>query len=447
MKFRNLFLFLSSLLFYVFGEQALVLIMLFSVLADYVCGLLIEKGRRRTGLILSIVINISLLGFFKYSNFAFDNLKYLLDWLGVHMTYSLPSITLPIGISFYTFQSMSYTIDVYKGSTRANRSFVDFGAFVTMFPQLVAGPIVRYVDVQKQLASKRVFNFDKFSEGIHRFIIGLAKKVLIANSFALLADDVFAQDVANLSTLTAWAGIIAYSFQIYYDFSGYSDMAIGLGKMFGFDFLENFNYPYISKNIREFWRRWHISLSSWFRDYLYLPLGGSHHGTIRTYVNLFIVFFVTGLWHGASWNFVVWGLFHGSFMVVERLGLDVLIKRFWLPLQHIYTLLVVVIGWVFFRTENIGDALLYIQKMFGIGTGSVAFDSYISYFYGNIRIIVLVVIASVFSMPVYHNFIKWVEKKGRLGTVIYVLPALFLLLASLVYLLSGLYNPFIYYKF
>ena len=252
---------------------------------------------------------------------------------------------------------------MHRGKVKANRNIIDFAAYVCMFPQLVAGPIVRYADINKQLKSRNT-SISKFTIGVERFIIGLAKKVLIANTFAAIADGIFAQQLNDLSTLYAWTGVIAYSIQIYFDFSGYSDMAIGLGKMLGFDFLENFNYPYVARSIREFWRRWHISLSTWFRDYVYISLGGNRKGNLQTYLNLFIVFFVTGLWHGSSWNFVIWGLFHGAFLILERLFLGRILKNLWRPLQHIYTLLVVIVGWVFFRIENLSDAILLLKRMF-----------------------------------------------------------------------------------
>jgi alginate O-acetyltransferase complex protein AlgI len=445
-KIKNAFLFVASLIFYSWGEDKIVLLMLASTLIDYLCGLLIAYGKRRAGLVISIVTNLSLLGFFKYFNFGFKNFQALLIYLGFEnpWLHNLPKIALPIGISFYTFQTLSYTIDVYRGDVKANKNFVQFATYVTMFPQLIAGPIVRYADISKQLIKKNI-SFSNFSEGVERFIIGLAKKVLIANTFASIADVVFSQDLASLSTLYAWIGIIAYSFQIYFDFAGYSDMAIGLGKMLGFDYLENFNYPYISTSIREFWQRWHISLSTWFRDYLYIPLGGNRVSAARTYVNLFIVFLVTGLWHGASWNFILWGVFHGTFIVIEKVGFDESLKKLWKPIQHIYALLVVIVGWVFFRADNLQVAFFYLQKMFSFSYGDPSLSNYLNFFHLNFRTLFFTCTAVAFSTPFfrvvssYLEFIKFKQVRP--------LYFIFLFALSLIYLGADIYNPFIYFRF
>ncbi len=454
-RYKNLILLFASLFFYAWGETIIVFVMLTSAVVDFLCGLIIESGRKKTGLIISICSNLLFLGFFKYFNFTFDNFNIILNWLDINSERfrNVPNIALPIGISFYTFQTMSYTIDVYRGNVKANRNFIEFAAFVTMFPQLVAGPIVRYIDIHKQLKKKNI-SIANFNQGIERFVIGLAKKVLIANSFAIIADTVFATPTNELATSWAWIGIIAYTFQIYFDFSGYSDMAIGLGKMFGFDFLENFNYPYISRSIKEFWRRWHISLSSWFRDYLYIPLGGSRVKVSRIYLNLFIVFFVTGLWHGASWNFVVWGLFHGLFIVLERIGLDKILNKMWQPLAHFYALLVVVVGWVFFRAETLPDALNYLQVLFVFNTGSIATSSYLYYHFMNMELLIMVCCAIIFSMPTYHFikefFYKQIQsQKEKLAIFQYLrVTTLFLLFfTSTIFVVSESYNPFIYFRF
>ncbi|MDC8005887.1 MBOAT family protein [Aureisphaera galaxeae] len=445
-RLKTLILFLASLFFYAWGEQLLVIIMLTSAVVDFFAGQLIEKGFRKLGLGMSIATNLSLLGFFKYFNFTFDNFHAILDGFGYTGDFfdTLPTIALPIGISFYTFQTLSYTIDVYRGKVPANRNFVDFACYVTMFPQLVAGPIVRYADINDQLNNKEI-SFSNFHKGVERFIIGLSKKVFIANTFGAIADGIFAEDIGNLSTPMAWLGIVAYSFQIYFDFSGYSDMAIGLGRMFGFKFLENFNYPYISKSIKEFWRRWHISLSTWFRDYVYISLGGNRSGKYRTYVNLFIVFFVTGLWHGASWNFVVWGLFHGVFIVIERVGFDAWLSSRWKPIQHFYTLLVVIIGWVFFRAADLSTALLYLKKMFVYSSGEVSLNSYLAYHHLTPRTLFFVLVAVVFSMPVY----KFLDDKVLPERIPLLRPVVFcsLFVLSIVYIGSETYNPFIYFRF
>jgi alginate O-acetyltransferase complex protein AlgI len=445
-KIKNITLLLFSLLFYTWGEDKIVVLLLASTCIDYVCGILIDKGKRGVGVIISIISNLSFLIFFKYFNFTFENFRALLHLIGLESTYlhTLPHIALPIGISFYTFQTLSYTIDVYRGQVKANYNFIDFAAYVTMFPQLIAGPIVRYSDIDEQLKTRN-HTINNFSIGVERFIIGLAKKVLIANTFASIADAVFSQDLATLSTTYAWIGIIAYTFQIYYDFSGYSDMAIGLGKMFGFNFMENFNYPYIATNVREFWRRWHISLSTWFRDYLYIPLGGNRGSNIRSFFNLFLVFLVTGLWHGASWNFVVWGLFHGAFIVIERTGFSKLLNQLWKPLQHIYLLLIVVIGWVFFRVETMGDALMYLRKMFLFTEGDLAFSSYLDFFYLDFRTIFFTGLAVVFATPI-HVYTKKLKLTSNFG-ILRPLGFISLFALTLIYLGANTYNPFIYFRF
>jgi alginate O-acetyltransferase complex protein AlgI len=446
-RFKNLVLFVVSLIFYAWGEGKLVLLLLFSSLLSYTFGLLIEKKeKKKLLLIFSVIINLLILGFFKYLNFTFDNLHHLLNFFHLQSDFILkiPQIALPIGISFYTFQAISYTIDVYRGKIQANRNFIDFATYICMFPQLVAGPIIRYADISGQLKKRKV-TFETFSIGIERFIIGLAKKVLIANTFASIANYVFVQNIHDLATPMAWLGIISYTIQIYYDFSGYSDMAIGLGKMFGLDFLENFNFPYISKNIREFWRRWHISLSLWFKDYVYISLGGNRKGSMRTYFNLFMVFFVTGLWHGPSWTFIVWGLFHGLFMVIERLGFGKVLDRLWRPIQHVYTLLIIIVAWVFFRADTISDAFLYLEKMFYYSTGSETLNSYLLFFNVNPHAIFFFLIAVIFCCPVYTKIRNkyLVEKYQWLHVVL--LFALFFI--SVVYLSVSLYNPFIYFRF
>jgi alginate O-acetyltransferase complex protein AlgI len=445
-KVKNFFLLIASLLFYTWGEDKLVLLMLASTIIDFICGLLIDRGKRNIGLIISVISNLSFLGFFKYFNFTFDNYHAFITLFGFSSTsiQDLPNIVLPIGISFYTFQTLSYTLDVYRGHVKASTNFVDFAAYVTMFPQLIAGPIVRYVDIDEQLKNKKI-SIAHFSDGVERFVLGLAKKVLIANTFASIADEAFNQNIESLSTGYAWLGILAYAFQIYYDFSGYSDMAIGLGKMFGFDFLENFNYPYISTSIQEFWRRWHISLSTWFRDYLYIPLGGNRVSTSRTYLNLVFVFFVTGLWHGASWNFIIWGVFHGTFIVIEKIGFARKLKNIWKPLQHGYTLLVVLVGWVFFRADNMYDAFAYIQKMFSFTGGDPALMSYLKFFHFNLKTLFFTIIAVIFSTPVYHYVNKTlaVTKVGFLRPVAFIM----LLILSVIYLGANSYNPFIYFRF
>jgi len=372
--------------------------------------------------------------------------------LGTDNSYllNLPGIALPIGISFYTFQTMSYTIDVYYGKVKANRNFIDFGAYfgayVTMFPQLIAGPIVRYADINEQLKSRKT-SVSKFAQGVERFIIGLAKKMMFANTFGYIADSIFMHNPADLSTGTAWLGIIAYSLQIYFDFSAYSDMAIGLGKMFGFDILENFNYPYISRSIKEFWRRWHISLSTWFRDYLYIPLGGNRKGGNRTYVNLFIVFFITGMWHGSSWNFIIWGLFHGLFLVIERIGFDKILEKTWRPVQHFYALFIALIGWVFFRAEDLPQAIQYLISMAGVNEGVLRTDVFL-----NNETIITLLLGFILATPVYkpvRERIKEYTKTsfGAIPLLVYYVFLGTLLFVSVALISAGTYNPFIYFRF
>lgn len=451
-KIRNLFLLFASLVFYSWGEGAIVLVMLASIIINFFFALIIEKGLRRTGIVFSVIVSLSFLIYFKYANFAFGNFNELLRIL--HLSnrniINLPHIALPIGISFYTFKILSYTIDVYRGNVKPTRNLIQFATYVTMFPYLVAGPIVRYIDINKQLVS-RTISLNKFTEGIERFIIGLVKKVIFANTFAIVADEIFNFDLSQISAASAWIAITAYTFQIYFDFSGYSDMAIGMGKMLGFDFPENFNYPYIAKSIKEFWRRWHISLSTWFRDYVYIPLGGNRVVKIRLYFNLIFVFFITGLWHGASWNFIIWGSFHGFFLLIERSPWGKILDNIWSPVAHIYTLMVVMTGWVFFRAGNLHYAIGFLKTMFGAGNGEAAY--HISKYF-NMELCLVLLLAVLFSTPVYHKFLLYFSYiKSRYDFSIGILKVLyfFILFMSFIlvsaYLSAGTYNPFIYFRF
>ena len=448
---KNALILLASLFFYTWGEMEIVLVMLTSTVVDYFCGLTIEAGRRKLGLVISIIVNLSLLAFFKYANFAFDNFNALLQTLGVtnEQLVNLPEIVLPLGISFYTFQTMSYTIDVYRGVVKANRNFIDFATYVTMFPQLIAGPIVRYNDIQKQLTGRKE-SASKFAEGIERFIIGLSKKVIIANTFGAIAKEIFEQPIDSLSMGVAWLGAAAYTVQIYFDFSGYSDMAIGLGKMLGFDIPENFNYPYIARSVRDFWRRWHISLSTWLRDYLYISLGGSRVRPYRIYLNLWIVFILCGLWHGASWNFVLWGVFHGLFLVLERLGLSRILKHVWRPFSHLYVLWIWIMSMVVFGIDSIKHAF----DFYGVMYGANGFTLHDLTDYFNIEVSALGLIAIILSMPAYH-FISKISSQlmpvqslsrtvGRIGFQVFLVALLFL---SASYIAVDAYNPFIYFRF
>ncbi|MCF6350162.1 MAG: MBOAT family protein [Flavobacteriaceae bacterium] len=443
-KLKNACLLVASLGFYTFGEKELVLLILASTIVDFSAGIIIEKGFKKLGLGLSILTNLSFLLYFKYTSFLYENYYDFLDLFQLQSTQlnNFPNIILPLGISFYTFQTMSYTIDVYRGNVKANRNFINFATYVTLFPQLIAGPIVRYKDIQKQLINRNQ-NIKQFSEGVERFIIGLVKKMLIANNLAFVADGIFDTPTDLISSPIAWIGVIAYAFQIYYDFSGYSDMAIGLGKMFGFDFLENFNYPYISKSIKEFWRRWHISLSTWFRDYLYISLGGNRKGKIRTYINLITVFFITGLWHGANYNFIIWGLLHGLFLIIERLGFDKVLLKLGKPISHIYTLLVVLITWVFFKTETLTDALNYILQMFNF---SMPKDINLITYYMTKEVFLAFILAIVFSFPIYPYFENKIANKTF---YLYLKPIslIVLFIISILYIAVDSYNPFIYFRF
>ena len=444
-KWRNLLILLVSLLFYAWGEHTLVVLMMCSILLNYGVGRAIE-ARHELGkssqliLVLGVALNLSALIYFKYIHFIVENLSQI----GIKFSWETSKITLPIGISFFTFQGISYLIDVYRRDVVAQRNLINLGMYISMFPQLIAGPIVRYTEISGDILNRKI-TFDDIEKGLSRFMIGFVKKVLIANEVGLIADKVFALEGGTVSTPLAWIGIVCYTLQIYYDFSGYSDMAIGLGRMLGFKFNENFMHPYISTSIKEFWRRWHISLSSWFKDYLYIPLGGNRKGPSRTYVNLLIVFFITGLWHGASWNFVVWGLFHGFFIVFEKFKLWTL-PRFLIPIKWLYTIMVVMIGWVLFRAETFADALSYYESLFLWNKGS----NFQPYMFVNNYVWVVIFIGILFSTPVRRTFINWAvnrfENPGIIqNTERIVLVALFIL--AIFEMTQSTYNPFIYYRF
>ena len=459
-KYKNLLLLSASLIFYAWGEMAYVFLMLFSITVNWAIGLLIDRAKKqgRSGkraLVLGVVINLLPLAFFKYGNFFADNINIISTVFGFDKI-ELENIHLPIGISFFTFQAISYIVDIYRREAELQRNPVNLALYISLFPQLIAGPIVRYHDVAKQIL-KRQTTVDDFRYGILRFVAGLAKKVLIANNMGAVADHIFSLPPGELSASLAWLGLIAYSLQIYYDFSGYSDMAIGLGRMFGFHFLENFNYPYISRSIREFWQRWHISLSSWFRDYLYIPLGGNRKGLTRTYVNLLIVFFLTGLWHGASWAFVFWGLFHGSFLILERSPAGRLIDKLPVLLQHIYVLLVVMIAWVFFRSETLGYAWQYIGALVNFSAPDYLDATLFAVL--NTEFYLALVIGLLFAMPVMPAIRKRFDKliSNSQGAAAFGLSSsklvaqVFWMLALMIYssaeLISGAENPFLYFRF
>jgi alginate O-acetyltransferase complex protein AlgI len=427
---------LLSLYFYARGEKYYVLILIISSLIDYYVGAKIEHSpthqNKKKYLKLSIISNLLILIVFKYTDFIIDQINSLASITGISLKIPLTHIPLPLGISFFTFQSMSYSIDVYRGEVKASRSFRDFLMYVSMFPQLVAGPIVRYIDVEAQIQNKK-FNI---ISGIERFIIGLAKKVLIADLASFYADLFFGAPAQNLTLIAAWLGIIAYTVQIYFDFSGYSDMAIGLGRIIGFDFPENFNHPYSAKSIQDFWRRWHISLSTWFRDYLYIPLGGNKLGKTRTYINQILVFFLCGLWHGASWNFVVWGLFHGFWLTIEKAFTHKLFFLKHAVFAHYYTLIMVMIGWVFFRASDLTQSLVYLNSMFNLNHFTLSQLSIVPF-----EFVIMLVLAIPFATSKPYKIYKVLPVKIKYSS----LGLIFLLSVSMLSVQS--FSPFIYFRF
>lgn len=434
-KIKNFTLFILSLIFYAWGEPIYVGIMLFSSVFDYCNGRLLNKfkedWKRKAVLILSVIVNIGLLFFFKYYNFVIDNLNYLFK-----LNISASTLTLPLGISFYTFQTLSYTIDVYRGEVEASNSFFDYSAYVAMFPQLVAGPIVRYIDIYNQLKN-RDFSDSSIAYGIKRFVYGLAKKVLIANKLGELYKIILAKEVAGLASSMAWLGIIAFTLQIYFDFSGYSDMAIGLGRMLGFDFLENFNFPYISRSITEFWRRWHMSLSLWFRNYVYIPLGGNRVKVPRQILNLFITWFLTGFWHGADFNFIIWGLYYFTLLVLEKFVYAKALDKAPNFIKHIYTMLLVIIGWVIFEFK-VADIGPFIKAMFNFKNFASPEALFYLKEYG-----FYLALGTVLSLGAYKKLID----KNRKTTYLEIAFLFILLILVTMSLISESYNPFLYFRF
>lgn len=438
--FKNTVLFLTGLLFYAWGEPVYVLIMLLSTAIDYCAGRLMDrfdsnKNIRKATLLVSVVMNLSLLGIFKYGSFFIGSVNGIFG-----SAIPDPGLPLPIGISFFTFQSMSYTIDLYRRNIKVQKNFIDFAAFVTMFPQIVAGPIVRYEDVSAQLACRRI-DLSSMSDGITRFVCGMCKKVLIANSIGALWTDVKAQDYASMPAATAWLGIAAFTLQIYFDFSGYSDMAIGLGKMLGFDFPENFRYPYNSKSIAEFWRRWHITLGDWFKSYVYFPLGGSRGSTAATIRNTLIVWLLTGLWHGASWNFILWGLYYGVLIILEKFVFSRLLERTPSALRHILTMFAVVFGWVIFEITSPASELEFVKAMLGFG-GSFA-NSFTLNALHNYAVTFIAAIAISTGIP--PKMCKKLPEK-RADTLSLVGEAAGMT-ACIACLVDSGYNPFLYFNF
>ena len=440
---KNILLLVFSLAFYTYGEPKAIILMIISIIMNYIFGVFMKKENkfRKTVLTVSIIANLLMLGIFKYAGFGAE----MLDRLPF-ISMSIPNIALPIGISFYTFQAMSYVIDAYKEPKYIQKNLYKLALYITFFPQLVAGPIVKYYDFADQI-DKRSVTPEKTAQGIKRFITGLSKKLLIANTMAFTADYVYGLDVDNISLTLAWLGAVSYMMQIFFDFSGYSDMAIGLGKMFGFDFLENFNYPYISGSMQEFWRRWHISVSTWFKEYLYIPLGGNRKGKVRTALNKLFVFFCTGLWHGASLNFIVWGLINGLFMMLESYKI-LNTEKWFRPLRHIYTLFVTLLAFVFFRADNLTIACKYIGKMFSISSNSPEntskFLMQLTPMY-----IIMFVLACIFSIPVWQIARKKITSKKviSIGEMCSYGISNILLCVCIMTLSSTSYNPFIYFRF
>ena len=456
---RNPFLVFASLFFYAWGETGYVLIMLVSIGANYLLGLRIGRGPARSSrcawLVLAVCVNLALLGWFKYAHFLVEALnRFFLLPLG-HRGCSLEPVHLPIGISFFTFQALTYVVDVYRGDAKAQPRLGRVALYISLFPQLIAGPIVRYREIAGQLA-QRVVTRAEFAQGVTRFIVGLGKKTLIANTLAVPADRVFGLAAGEISAPLAWWGLLCYSFQIYFDFSGYSDMAIGLGRMLGFRFPENFNYPYVSASLTEFWRRWHISLSSWFRDYLYIPLGGNRRGAARTGVNLVVVFFLCGLWHGASWTFVIWGLYHGAFLVMERLGLGRALQRRPAVIGHAYAMLVVTVGWVLFNSTTLAQAGAFLGAM--AGRPAVAAVPLLARFL-NVKVALALAVAAVGSAPTLPLIVERARgmvgvRAGRARPVVDgvlcgagVAALMLVLFACASSLAAGTHNPFIYFRF
>lgn len=440
-KLRNTLLFVASLLFYAYGEWRYIFIMLFSTFFDYANGLLIERFRKtgktalcRLVLILSLVINLGILCFFKYTDFVLTNLN------AVGLSVSLLNIALPLGISFYTFQTLSYTIDVYRGNVPAQHNVINFGMYISMFPQLIAGPIVRYSDIQHEVKDRREAP-EQITRGIVRFVLGLGKKVLLANFAGALWEEIAA---GQLTVTAAWIGALAYAMHIYFDFSGYSDMAIGLGGMLGFRFPENFRYPYVCNSITDFWRRWHITLSTWFREYLYIPLGGNRKGLPRQILNLLIIWFLTGLWHGAGWNFIAWGLYYFVFLALEKLFLLRLMQKLPRFVQHIYALAVVLVGWMLFAAPSLSQAGTYIAAMFGAAPLTSQLSAY--YLYTNSLMLVTMLIGCT---PLPKQIAQRLLARCKESIAFWICAAVtaLLLTVCVIFVVSSGYNPFLYFRF
>lgn len=441
---KNFVILLFSLIFYAWGEPKFIFLIILSILINYIGALQIVKNssdteKRKFIFITLLLIDISILFFFKYYGFIISSIGSL---FGIDLV--IRDIPLPLGISFYTFQQISYIIDVYTKKTKVQKNLINFAAYITMFPQLIAGPIVKYNDIESQLKNRNE-NLTQFSSGVHRFIIGLGKKVLLANSIGALWSEIKVIPLNEISILTSWIGIIAFALQIYFDFSGYSDMAIGLAKMFGFEFLENFNYPYISKSVTEFWRRWHISVGTWFREYLYIPLGGNKKGNLIQIRNLFVVWFTTGLWHGASFNFIAWGIYFGVILFIEKIIFKNILNKLPSFLCHIYTLILVLIGWVIFDMNTLSSAMEYISIMFGLSNNLVVDKLSLFILSNNIVILLIGIICSTTLLPNVFKKLRSSLKKSNIFIIISMYLIIFIL--SISYLVGESFNPFLYFRF
>ncbi len=446
---KNTVLFVMSLIFYAWGEPVYVVLMLFSTVWDYAMGRCIDtnlkqgrRGRARAFLVLSIVVNLGLLGFFKYADFVIQTVNQI---PGVQLP--LLNLPLPIGISFYTFQTMSYSIDLYRGEVPVQKNLISFGTYVTLFPQLIAGPIVRMKTIAGEL-NRREESCDLFSQGVRRFIIGLGKKVLLANNIGMIFSQVSQMDLHTVPVLTAWIGILAYTFQIYFDFSGYSDMAIGLGKMFGFHFPENFNYPYTSKSVTEFWRRWHISLSTWFKEYVYIPLGGNRRGMLKQIRNILVVWLLTGLWHGANWNFIAWGLLFGVLLLFEKLFLLRFLKKVPGILQRAYVMFFVILSWALFSANSMGEGWNYIRAMFG-GFGQPFADAGSVYLLATNAVLFLILLVGSTEFPkrICEKISVKIASRPVLDVVLQNVLIYAVFISSIAFLVTSSYNPFLYFRF
>lgn len=443
-KYRNYILLIFSFMFYAYNGFKFLLVLSTSILINYTFGLIIERLKEKTVskkiiLYIAVMVNIVLLLYFKnYFNF----------FIGVFngffkMNFTVTQIIMPLGVSFYTFQGISYLADIYKGQAKAQKNILNVTLYISMFPEIISGPIVKYQTFESQINDRNI-NIDKFALGIEKFIVGLAKKLIIADTFAKVANEIFAMKITDLNIGLAWIGILAYTIQIYFDFSGYSDMAIGIAKMLGFEFPENFNYPYISKSITEFWRRWHISLSTWFRDYVYIPLGGNKVSYGRRVFNIFVVWFLTGFWHGASWNFIIWGIYYAVILILEKYVYGKFLKRAPSFISHLYALFIVIIGWVFFKSNNLAYAGNYIKTMFNLANTELAFTSFMRYV---IEYKFEWIIAIIASTPIYLKIKRSNFMKGLKGEVIVVVYLLIIFSVSITYLIASTYKSFIYFQF